>query len=168
VVVEILGELERCTRVLERSHVPFPEPSHPCESAVDDRLKRRARGRLAKGFLEQRDGTVDALELGKEDESLGAQRARSCLCEEIGDDAPGERPLARGTVSARRSDRSTTTVAVRVRRRQPERVLGELGGDGRGAATCRQRRSVVEDTGDVGARGPCRQREVTCADERVV
>ena len=75
VVVDVLGERERCTSVLERSHVPVPEAGRPRESTVDDRLKRRARGGLAQGVLEQRDGTVDALQLGQEDESLGAHRA---------------------------------------------------------------------------------------------
>ena len=54
VVVELVGELERRTGVLERSHVALPEARRPREPAVDDRLKRRARGRLAKRFLEQR------------------------------------------------------------------------------------------------------------------
>ena len=41
---------------------------------MDDRLKRRTRARLLESLLEQGDRTVDALELGEEDESLGAQR----------------------------------------------------------------------------------------------
>jgi hypothetical protein len=78
VVVEFLRELERCTGVLERSHVPVPESCRPRESAVYERLKRRARGRLAQGLLEQLDGTVDALQFGEKDKSLGAQRPDLC------------------------------------------------------------------------------------------
>jgi hypothetical protein len=39
---------------------------------VDDRLKSGRRGRLAKRLFEQGDRTVDALQLGQEDESLRA------------------------------------------------------------------------------------------------
>ena len=39
---------------------------------MDSRLKRRARGTPRERFLEQRDGEVDALELGEEDEGFGA------------------------------------------------------------------------------------------------
>jgi hypothetical protein len=51
-VVESVGQLERCTGVLDRLHVPFSEARRPRESTLDDRLKRRARDRLAKGVLE--------------------------------------------------------------------------------------------------------------------
>jgi hypothetical protein len=41
---------------------------------VDERFERRMRRRLAYGFLEERNGEVVVVELGEEDERLGAQR----------------------------------------------------------------------------------------------
>ena len=41
------------------------------------------RSRLAQGFLEQWDGTTFALELGKEDKSLGAPGTLSLLRKEV-------------------------------------------------------------------------------------
>ena len=60
------------------------------------------------------------------------------------------------------------TLVAAVRRRQPERLLGELGRDGGRAAIGRQPRGVVEHAGDLGVRRVRRQREVTGAEERVV
>ena len=50
----------------------------------------------------------------------------------------------------RRRQRATTALVARVRRRQPKRLLGELGRDGRCAALGRERRGVVEHGGDSG------------------
>ena len=168
VVVELVGELERRARVLERSDEALPEARRPREPAVDDRLERRARGRLAQGLLEQRGGTIGALELGEEDEGLGAQRADLRLGQQVGRDRPGARPLPGGLMRAGRGQRPTMALVALVRRRQPERLLGELGRDGRRAAIGRQPRGVVEHAGDVGVRRVLRQREVTGAEERVV
>ena len=167
VVVEAIGELERCTGMLERSHVALPEACRPREPTVDDRLKRRARGRLAQGFLEQRDGTVDALELGEEDESLGAQRADFRLGQQVGRDRPGARPLPGSVMRTSRSQRAPMALVAHVQRRQPERLLGELGRDGRRAAIAGQSRGVVEHNGNLGVRRVPGQREVARTEERV-
>ncbi len=90
------------------------------------------------------DGTVDALELGEEDERLGAQRADLRLGQQVGRDRPRARPLAGGLMRTSRGQRSTMALVALVRRRQPERLLGELGRDGRRAAIGRQPRGVVE------------------------
>ena len=103
-------------------------------------------------FLEQRDGTVDALELGEEDERLGAQRPvlrlvqQSVAIVRARVHSPAAR-CARAAASARRWRSS-----VLVRRRQPERLLGELGRDGRRTTIGRQCRGAVEHAGDVGVR----------------
>ena len=112
VVVELVGELERRTCVLERSDEALPEAGRPRESAVDDRLERRARRRLAKRLLEQRDGTVEALELGEEDERLGAQRPDVCLGQQVGRDRPGARPLAGGVMGASCRERATVALVA--------------------------------------------------------
>ena len=135
---------------------------------MDGRLKCRARGRLAQCLLEQRDGAVGALELGKEDQSLGAQRADFRLGQQVGRDRPGARPLPGGVLRTSCSQRSAMTLVARVLRRQPERVLRELGGDGRRTAIGRQSRRIVEHGGDVAVRRIPRHREVTGAQERVV
>ena len=129
-----------------------------CSSAREPFLKRVAharrqwmtdlsagpRRRLAQRFLEQRDRTVDALELGEEDEGLGAQRADLRLGQQLGRDRPRARPLPGRLMRPGRRQRPATALVARVRRRQPERLLGELGRDGRRAAIGRQRRGVVE------------------------
>ena len=150
VVVELVGELERGARVLERRREPLPEACRPGEAAVDARLERRLRRRLAQRLLEQRDGAVDALELGEEDESLGAQRADLGLGQQVGRDRAGARPLPGGVMRTRRGERSPMALVARLRRRQPERLLGELGRDRRRAAIGREPRGVVEHSGDVG------------------
>ena len=108
-----------------------------------------------------------ALELGKEDKSLGAQGAGSCVREEIGKDTSRARPLARAALSARRDERSTMPVGVSVRRRKPKRVLGELGGGDRCRAGARESRGVLENSGDLGVRALRRKREVVGAVERI-
>ena len=47
VIVEIVGQLERRPRVLERPVEPLREAHRHREPALDDRLKRGTRGRLA-------------------------------------------------------------------------------------------------------------------------
>ena len=66
---------ERYAGVLEGSDEPLLEAGRPREAALDDGLQSWPRHRLAQGLLEQHDGLVEALELGEEQESLGAQRA---------------------------------------------------------------------------------------------
>ena len=53
-------------------------------------------------------------------------------------------------------------------RRQPERLLGELGRDSRGAAIGRQPRGVFEHARDIGVRRFRPEREVARAEERVL
>ena len=122
---------------------------------------------LAQGFLEQRGRATDALELGKEDKSLGAPGTRSSVREETGENRSRARPFARATLGARRSERSTMPVAVGAWRRKPESVLGELGGGDRGATRARQGRGVLEGGGDLGVRALGRKREMAGAVERV-
>src|SRR6476660_213683 len=56
-LAELVGELERPACVVETSL-----GTRPRESAVDDRLERRASGCLVQGFLEQWDGATLALD----------------------------------------------------------------------------------------------------------
>ncbi len=58
-------------------------------------------------------------------------------------------------------------VGVGVRRREPKRVLGELGGGDRCAAGAGEGRGVLEGTGDLGVRALRRKREVAGAVERI-
>ena len=58
-------------------------------------------------------------------------------------------------------------VAVGVRRRKPERVLGELGGGDRCPTGARQGRGILESTGDLAVRALRRKREVAGAVERI-
>jgi len=131
VVVELVGEPERCTGVLERSGEALPEAGRPRELALDARLQRRPRLRLAQGLLEQRDRPVETLELGEEGESLGAQRTDVALCQQVREDRAGARPFSGGPMRTSCGQGSTTALVACLRRRQPDRLLGELGSDRR-------------------------------------
>jgi hypothetical protein len=63
---------------------------------------------------------------------------------------------------------STASLVVCLRRRQPDRLLGELGRDRRYPALDRERRGVVERGGDLGVGRVRRQGEVAGAGDRVV
>ena len=63
-------------------------------------------------------------------------------------------------------ERPATPLVARVRRRQPERLLGELGRDRRGAAIGGESRGVVEHRGDVCIGRVLRERKVTGAARR--
>src|SRR4030095_8153121 len=60
VVVELVGELERCPGVLERSGEALLEARRRRELTLDTRPKRRPRSRLAQGLLERLDRPDDA------------------------------------------------------------------------------------------------------------
>ena len=154
VVVEARSwKLERGTGMLEGSHIPCPEARRPREPTVDDRLQPGTRRGLAKRFFEERDCVVDALELSEKDESLGPQRTDFRLGEQVCRDRPGARPLASSVMRTSRIQRPPMALVARVRWRQPERVLGELGRDGRRAAIGRHSRGVVEHNGRTSASG---------------
>ena len=135
---------------------------------MNDRLERRPRGGLAQRFLEQRGGTIDALELGEEDQHLGAHRADFLLGQQVACDRPGARPLAGGLMRNRGRERSTMPLGPGVERRQPQRLLGQLGRDGRDAAVGRELGGVVELDCDLGVRRVLRQREMAGAEQRFV
>ena len=75
-------------------------------------------------------------------------------------DRPGTRPLARRLVCTRSGERPAVALVGRVRRRQPERVLGELGRHGRRAAIPRLPDGSVERGCHGGVRLVPREREV--------
>ena len=162
VVVELVGELERFACMVETGL-----GADPREPTVDDRLKRRLRHRRAQGFLEQRDGITLALDTCKEDKGLGAHGASYGLGEEIGKTVSRTSRVTRASLSARRSERSAMPLVVCVRRRQPQRLLGELGGRDRRPTSARQSSGVLQDTGDLGVWALRRQREMARAVERV-
>ena len=64
--------------------------------------------------------------------------------------------------------RAAMALIVSLRRRQPQRLLGELGCDRRRATVGRESRSVIEHSGDSGVRRILRQREMTGAKERII
>ncbi|HEX7172327.1 MAG TPA: hypothetical protein VF365_06960 [Candidatus Limnocylindria bacterium] len=149
-VIEVVGEVERRAGVLERLHIPIPEARRPGQTAVDERLERWSRDRFVQGRLEQRRGTIDALELGQENENFRAQQAVVGLREQIGRDRSGARPFTGRVLRASCGQRSTMAIAARIRRRQPKRLLGKLRRDRRGAAIGRKPRRVGEHARDLG------------------
>jgi hypothetical protein len=111
---------------------------------------------------------VKTFELGQQDESLGPQRADVRFGQRLGYDRPGTSPLPRGVMRTSRRQRPTTALVARGRRRQPNRLLGELGRDGRCAPLGRERGGIVQHGGDGGVRSVAREPEVTRADDRVL
>jgi hypothetical protein len=154
--------------MLERSRETLLEAGRPREPALDARLQRRPRLRLAQGLVEQRDRPVEALELGEEGESLGMQRTDVALCQQVREDRAGARPFSGGPMRTGCGQGSTTALVACLRRRQPDRLLGELGRDRRYPALKRERRGVVELGSDLGVGRICRQRKVAGAGNRVV
>ena len=130
-------------------------------------LQHGARRRVARELLEQRDRAVDRLEVGQDDECLRARRSAFSLGER-GRDRPRARPFAGGLVRPGCSQRSATVGAVLGFGRQPQSLLGELCGDGGGAALSREDRGLVELRRDVGVRLVTRQREVARTHDGVV
>ena len=100
----------------ERGRVPPLEARRPREAAVDGRLKRGRDGGLPQRFFEQRDGAVDALELGEQDERLGTQRADPGLRQQIRRDRPAHASTRR-LCDAREQRRAHDGGAHRTRRR---------------------------------------------------
>ena len=167
VVIETIGKLECGTGALERDREPLPEPFREGEADADARLKRRVRRRLAQRLCEDRNGEVVVLELGEKEESLGAERAGLGLVQQIRRDRSRTRPLPGSEVCMRSGERSPAAVVDPIRRRQPERLLCQLGGLGQRAAIVCQRGGVVEQTRNVGVGRVGREREVAGAEDRV-
>jgi hypothetical protein len=115
------------------------------------------------GLLEQRDGAVETLELGEEEESIGALGAHVALLEELAHDRARARPLACGVMRMARSERSTVPIFTPIRRRQPEGAVGELGRESGRAALGRDLRGIVEHGGNGSVGRLAREREVTGA-----
>src|SRR5439155_26787375 len=74
IVADAVGEHECGTGAVEGAREALPEALRSGEADVDERLERRVRRRLAYGLLETRHGDGVVLELGEDEESLGAQR----------------------------------------------------------------------------------------------
>jgi hypothetical protein len=70
IVIQMFGELESGIRM--GAVIPRPGACNPRETAMDDRLKRGARGSFAQRLLEKCRGAKGAFELCEKDESLGA------------------------------------------------------------------------------------------------
>ena len=134
VVVERVREFERDARVLERMHVPLAETRRPRQPAVDLRLEAGPRGRLPQRLLQQRDSTLDALELSQQHERIGAHRAVLRLVQQLERNRARPRPLACNMLGTGRGQRAPSALVALLGRRQPERLLGELRRD-RGRAT---------------------------------
>jgi hypothetical protein len=106
------------------------------------------------------------LELGEDEESLGAQRTAR-PGEQISGDRSRACPLSCGEVRMGSCERPSTTLIGMVNRRQPKRVLCKLGGVRWRAAIACESGGVIEETRNVGVRRINREREVTGAKHRL-
>ena len=124
--------------MLERAHVARPEARRPRQPAVDLRPERRQRRRFAQRLLEQRNRTVDALELGEQEQRIGPQRRVRRLRQHVRHHRARARPLTGGALRVGRREPTTETVGAALRRRQPKGLFGELGRSERRAAGLRE------------------------------
>jgi hypothetical protein len=143
-MVETVGKLEGNTHALERRRESLPEAFRPGEAEADARLKLRIRRRVAEGFRKNWDREVVVLELGEEEQGLGAQGPALRLGQQLVPDRPGARPLPRSEMRTSRGEPPPVALVAIVRRGQAERVLGEFGRESRCATIGREPRSVAE------------------------
>ena len=108
------------------------------------------------------------VELGEEEEGLGAQRAALRLGQQIVGNRSRACPFPRSEMGTSRGEPPSVAPVAGTRRGQAERVLSELGSESRCAAIGRKTRSVVEHGSDASVRRLRRQRDVTGAQERIV
>src|SRR5438067_318775 len=104
VIVEPIGKLEGNMHALKRRRESLPEAFRPGEADADARLKPRMRRRFAEGFRKNWDREVVVLELGEDEEGLGAQRPALRLGQQLVPDRPGARPLPRSEMRTSRSE----------------------------------------------------------------
>ncbi len=168
IVVEVVGNFQYGTRTIEGGWEAFPEALCPAEADLDERLERRVCRGIAQGFLEDRDGKIVMLELGEEEERLGAERAGLSLGQQVGRDRSRTGPLPGNEMGTGSGERAPAALVTLDRRRQAKRLLGELGHYRRLAAIRCQRGGVIEQTRNVGIRAVSREREVTGAQDRAV
>ena len=120
-----------------------------------------------KSLLEQQDRTVEILELSEKHKSLRTQRPDIRLGEQGPHERPRARPFAGSLMSTSCSKRALMTFGTSSRC-QTERLLGELGGVGRGATGGGVARSIVESRSHFRIRAVFRESEMTGAREGVV
>ena len=150
VVADAVGELERSTRRRERTVESASEALGPAEADGDPCLEPLVRRCVAERFLEHGDGQVVVLEVGEQEERLGAERPLVDLGEQVGGDRPRARPLSGREVGARGRQRPRMALVAQPGRRQPQCLFGELRRDGTCSALLRQCRRFVEHPRDVG------------------
>ena len=121
-----------------------------CSSGVDSAS--------AESILEERDGPIDPLELGKNDQHFDPQRSPLRVGEKLLRNCPRPRPLPCGLVRARRGERSTLPRTRGRPQASTEGLLGKLCPDGRGAAHRGRARGLVELRRDLSASGVPRER----------
>ena len=117
VIVETVGKVQGTTHALERRRESLPEAFRPGEVNADARLRRRTRRCFAQRLRKNRDGEVVVLELGEENEGLGARGPALRLGQKLVPDRPGARrsPAARWA-----------RAAASPRRLRSSRVSGEV------------------------------------------
>ena len=168
VVVDAVGKLERGAGALERRWKALPEALRPREAYLDARFERRVRRRLAQRLLEDRDGQVVVLELGEDEEHFGARRTGLRLGQQLDGERSRARPLACSELRPCRAEHAPAALVGAIRRREPKRLLGELGRERQRAASGRQCRRVVQHSGHLGVRRVGRERQVARTEERVI
>ena len=140
VVVELIGEVDRHTRMALSPRHPLREAPEITEPPVQQRLERSVPCRVFERLFEERDRALRSLQLGEEDERLGARCTRRVVSQELEGDRPGTSSLSRSEVGTRGGERAPVTVLRRARGRRAQGVLPELRRGDRSAACDRQRR----------------------------
>ena len=115
VVADAVGELERGTRRRERTVESAPEALGPAEADGDPCLEPLVRRCVAERFLEHGDGQVIVLEVGEQQEGLGAERPLFDLGEQVGGDRRRARPLSGREVGTRGCQRPRVALVAQAR-----------------------------------------------------
>ena len=162
VVVELVGELERRSRVRRARREALLKRDAHASRQLDARLQRRPRLRLAQGLLEQRDGAVEPSSSARR-RSASARSGPTSLSS-----SSSSRSSARASTRRRRDARGPQRALDGAARppsggvsRSARSASSAASADApRSAASCR---GVVEHRGDGGVGCLAREREVTGA-----
>ena len=132
------------------------------------RLQRSVPGRVVERLFEERDRALRSLELGQEDERLGARCTRRRVSQELERDGPRTSSLSRGEVGTCGGERASVAILACAGGRRTQSVLPQLRCDDRSAACDRHIGRRLELRGDLRVRLVHCKRAMARASERVV
>ena len=135
---------------------------------MQQRLECSVPCRVVERLLEERGRALSSLELGEEEEGLGARRPRRRDGKKLVRECPRARSLSGSEVRASGGERAPMAILGRARGRRRQGMLPELRCGDRSAASDRYAGRRLELGGELGVRLLRRQRPMAGARERIV